>query len=78
MGVLSILYIEGCNVRFSAHKIYTTVDFFSFFAYIRTEEKKNKNSFFLKMKSSNRCLGVDVVEMVLGGVVCVCIYGKVS
>jgi len=30
------------------------------------------------MKSSNRCLGVDVVEMVLGGVVCVCIYGKVS
>jgi len=26
------------------------------------------------MKSSNRCLGVDVVEMVLGGVVCVCVF----
>jgi len=57
MGVLSILYIEGCNVRFSAHKIYTTVDFFSFFAYIRTEEEKNKNSFFKD----------EVFKQVLGG-----------
>jgi len=40
MGVLSILYIEGCNVRFSAHKIYTTVDFFPFLLISGLKKKK--------------------------------------
>lgn len=71
MGVLSILYIEGCNVRFSAHKIYTTVVFF--FAYIRTEEKKIKTLF--KDEVFKQVLGGCCCRDGLG-VLCVCIYGN--
>jgi len=57
MGVLSILYIEGCNVRFSAHKIYTTVDFFPFLLTSGLKKKKIKTLFFKD----------EVFKQVLGG-----------